>query len=69
MNRGIQASLLACEKHVGRAAYSRTDACVWLPYVVRVVGVARECRNDIHELECLMLQWVFLAGGPVVGVG
>lgn len=46
-----------------------TRACVWLPYVVRVVGVARECRNDIHELECLMLQWVFLAGGPVVGVG
>jgi len=46
-----------------------THACVWLPYVVRVVGVARECHNDIHELECLMLQWVFLAGGPVVGVG
>lgn len=28
MNRGIQASLLACEKHVGRAAYSRTDTCM-----------------------------------------
>lgn len=46
-----------------------TNACVQLPYVVRVVEVAGECCDDIHELECLMLQWVFLPGGLVMGVG
>lgn len=46
-----------------------THACVQLPYVVRVVEEVGECCDDIHEFEYLMLHWIFLPGGPVMGVG
>ena len=39
----------------GQASVRLTCACVQLPYGLRVVGVAGECCDDIHELSASRL--------------